>query len=245
MTRLYQYKDLEVESSNFIDDHALDVLQPDDFLSLSSEALHEILKRDSFYANELVIFRMVCRWINENQIDVDPDTKIRVLSAVRYPLMSDEELSEARKSQLGNAIPYAIQFRNTLSPDKLQFRGQLKPQASLILRSRCFPPVIDHFDSGTRMTKLEKPSIINYIELMLSDGSAMNPKMLLWGGDRQAYGYTIESSVNNEYWETIIDKSKELTRSWQVLQFEARPMLDIRITGVRSSAGGVSKINGC
>ncbi|XP_050427703.1 BTB/POZ domain-containing protein 9-like [Adelges cooleyi] len=177
MTRLYQYKDLEVESINFIDIHALDVLQSDDFLSLSSEALHEILKRDSFCANELVIFRMVCRWINENQIDVDPDTKIRVLSAVRYPLMSDEELSEARKSQVGSTVSNVIQFKNTWSPDEPKLRGQLKSDVNLINESQSYPPIRGN-DGGTYMLTLDHPSFINYIELLLSDGIATNPKCM-------------------------------------------------------------------
>ncbi|XP_050434982.1 uncharacterized protein LOC126842134 [Adelges cooleyi] len=142
------------------------------------EALHEILKRDSFCANELVIFRMVCRWINENQIDVDPDTKIRVLSAVRYPLMSDEELSEARKSQVGSTVSNVIQFKNTWSPDEPKLRGQLKPDVNLINESQSYPPIRGN-DGGTYMLTLDHPSFINYIELLLSDGIATNPKYVL------------------------------------------------------------------
>lgn len=80
------------------------------------------------YAYELDIFRAVCRWIKANQDDEDPEVKIKVLSAVRYPLMSlDELLSVVRESQLVSSdnILDAIQLRNTLPSHKLKFRGQL------------------------------------------------------------------------------------------------------------------------
>lgn len=80
------------------------------------------------YAYELEIFRTVCRWIKANQDDEDPEAKIKVLSTVRYPLMSlDELLSVVRESQLVSSdnILDAIQLRNTLPSHKLKFRGQL------------------------------------------------------------------------------------------------------------------------
>jgi len=79
----------------------------------------------------LDIFRAVCRWIKANQDDEDPEVKIKVLSAVRYPLMSlDELLSVVRESQLVSSdnILDAIQLRNTLPSHKLKFRGQLSKQ---------------------------------------------------------------------------------------------------------------------
>lgn len=80
------------------------------------------------FAYELEIFRSVCRWIKANQDDEDPEAKIKVLSAVRYPLMSlDELLSVVRESQLVSSdnILDAIQLRNSLPSHKLKFRGQL------------------------------------------------------------------------------------------------------------------------
>ncbi|XP_050433487.1 BTB/POZ domain-containing protein 9-like [Adelges cooleyi] len=61
-------------------------------------------------------------------------------------------------------------------------------------------------------------------------------RMLLWDCDsRSSYGYTVEVSVNNKDWDMIVDKSKEWARSWQSMQFEQRPIIYIRITGVRCS----------
>ncbi|XP_050427467.1 BTB/POZ domain-containing protein 9-like [Adelges cooleyi] len=100
LTRHYENKELEVELLKFIDDNAVEVLKSYEFMDLSSEVLQEILDRDSFYAHELDIFRAVCRWVNKNQNEVERDTNIKVLSAVRYPIMSAEEQSQARESQL-------------------------------------------------------------------------------------------------------------------------------------------------
>lgn len=80
------------------------------------------------YTYELDIFRAICRWIKSNQDEEDPEAKIKVLSAVRYPLMALEELlSVVRESQLVSSdnILDAIQLRNTLPSHKLKFRGQL------------------------------------------------------------------------------------------------------------------------
>lgn len=66
--------------------------------------------------------------------------------------------------------------------------------------------------------------------------------MLLWDCDDRYYSYYIEVSVNMWDWELIIDKSKELVRSWQLLQFNSRPIVFIRITGTYNSANEVSII---
>ncbi|XP_050435396.1 BTB/POZ domain-containing protein 9-like [Adelges cooleyi] len=132
MSRLCQPKTSVVKSPeyllNFIETHALDVLQSEDFLNLSAEALQEILTRDSFFANELDIFRAVYRWILENQLYIDSDVINNVLSAVRFPLMNDEELNEVSVSNLVSSekILYAKLLRNTVSPHDLQLRVQQK-----------------------------------------------------------------------------------------------------------------------
>ncbi|XP_050426590.1 BTB/POZ domain-containing protein 9-like [Adelges cooleyi] len=357
-------------------------------LSALQEALQGILNRDTFYTNEVRIFNEVCRWITENQHDLDRDSKIKVLSAVRYNLMSNEELSEAKESKLisSDIVSDAIQLRNTLSTDKPQFRGQLKPNVSLTFVSRRSPDSRGFSDLynryGTNMIKLNTPSTINYIEKSLwnevnvdklkcysyyvevsrdeinwtrvidysnyncraiqrlwfppciaqyirivgtnssanatfkiwlvkyntedmstveiengfvipkdnynvasdfSDAiviegennvnniSLLNTyyedkarddsytwhrlesgcivvhltqpyilssiRLLLWSGDNQAYSYTIQGSLDNQNWQMLVDKSEELTRSWQILNYEPTPMLYIRITGVKSSTG--------
>ncbi|XP_050435280.1 BTB/POZ domain-containing protein 9-like [Adelges cooleyi] len=65
-------------------------------------------------------------------------------------------------------------------------------------------------------------------------------RLLLRGDD--ACSYTVDASVDNEDWERIVNKSDELTQSWQVLKFTPRPILYIRITGVKCAAGNVFRV---
>ncbi|XP_050433489.1 BTB/POZ domain-containing protein 9-like [Adelges cooleyi] len=60
-------------------------------------------------------------------------------------------------------------------------------------------------------------------------------RILLNRGESRACGYTIHVSVNDEDWDIIVDKSKESTLSWQLLKFDPRPIVYIRVTAVRTS----------
>ncbi|XP_025418018.1 BTB/POZ domain-containing protein 9 isoform X3 [Sipha flava] len=249
--RLYQHKDLIIEALNFIDNHALEVIQSEGFLSLSSEALQEVLNRDSLYAYELDIFRAVCRWIKANQDDEDPEAKIKVLSAVRYSLMTlDELLSVVRESQLVSSdnILDAIQLRNSLPSHKLKFRGQLKPNLNIAHPSQgaqvmqgemrsallesdstshdhergCTRHLINESDGGI-IIKLGDPSIINYI------------KMQLWDKDLRSYSYYIEVSMDLNDWVRVIDHSNYYCRSTQRLWIHTRVVQYIRIVGTNNT----------
>lgn len=68
-------------------------------------------------------------------------------------------------------------------------------------------------------------------------------RLLLWDCDDRYYSYYIEVSVNMWDWQLVADKSKELVRSWQLLQFSSRPVVFIRITGTFNSANEVSLFN--
>ncbi|XP_050427020.1 BTB/POZ domain-containing protein 9-like [Adelges cooleyi] len=234
-TRRYPYKELVDESLNFIDKNALEVMQKEDFLSLPSEALQEILNRDTFFVNELVIFRAVCRWIKEKTLD--HDTKIKVLSAVRYPLMSNEELSEARQSQVVSSdnISEAIQFRNTWSPANHQFRGQQNPNVDLVSSSQKFPFADDH-DGGTTMIKLHIPSFINYIEISLWFDYMVDRLTV--------YSYYIEVSMDQQDWIRVLDYSKYNCRFIQRLWIQPRIVRYIHFVGTNSSANASFKIWG-
>ncbi|XP_050435380.1 BTB/POZ domain-containing protein 9-like [Adelges cooleyi] len=75
-----------------------------------------------------------------------------------------------------------------------------------------------------------------YIEVQLAQPYLLSSmRMLLWDDNNDTYGYTVQVSVNHEDWDLIIDKSNKPCRSWQLLQFEQRLVVYIRITGVHSS----------
>ncbi|XP_050434983.1 BTB/POZ domain-containing protein 9-like [Adelges cooleyi] len=335
---------------NFIETHALDVLQSEDFLSLSAGALQEILIRDSFYADELEIFRAVYRWIIENQDYLECDATNKVLSVVRYPLMCDDELNEVSMTlqmvsleRISDTIPDAKLLRNTVSPHELQFRVQ--QNVNLIHGSQGVLDIKEY--DGVAMITLGRLAIINKITILFGDNDSgdysyyidvsidgnhwvrvidysdyfcrsvqdlwilkqlvryirivstkntgykkfqlldvsynterwdsvkiengfvapeynvatesMNAtvnegsgciriqlaqpyilssmRMLLWDDDNLCYSYTVEVSANNQDWVMIMNNSMEKTRGWQVLQFKPRPIVFIRITGVRNLIG--------
>lgn len=64
-------------------------------------------------------------------------------------------------------------------------------------------------------------------------------RLLLWDCDDRSYGYYIESSVNIWDWKTVVDCTRENCKSWQVIRFEPRPVVFIRIVGTHNTANEV------
>ncbi|XP_022234899.1 BTB/POZ domain-containing protein 9-like [Drosophila obscura] len=86
--RLYNLEELTMECLKFIDFNGGSMLNDDSFLMLSEEILEELLPRDTFIAEELEIFRAVCRWSRHN-----PSVDIKsLLSLVRLPLIEVKDL---------------------------------------------------------------------------------------------------------------------------------------------------------
>ncbi|CAF2966910.1 unnamed protein product, partial [Rotaria sp. Silwood2] len=75
--------------------------------------------------------------------------------------------------------------------------------------------------------KLDGPSIINHM------------KLLLWDKDTRAYSYYIEVSVDNITWTRIIDYRLYLCRSWQKLYFPPIVASFIRIVGTHNTVNKV------
>nr|XP_050865113.1 BTB/POZ domain-containing protein 9 isoform X2 [Vespula vulgaris] len=82
--------------------------------------------------------------------------------------------------------------------------------------------------SGSILIQLGQPYIIDSMRL------------LLWDCDKRSYSYYIEVSSNYLTWDLVVDKTKELCRSWQILRFHpARPVVFIRIVGTHNTANEV------
>ncbi|CAF0815805.1 unnamed protein product [Adineta ricciae] len=75
--------------------------------------------------------------------------------------------------------------------------------------------------------KLDGPSIINHI------------KLLLWDKDTRAYSYYIEVSVDDVNWTRIIDYRAYLCRSWQKLYFAPIVVTSIRVVGTHNTVNKV------
>lgn len=51
-----------------MDRHASDILESEEFLHLSGDALMKLISRNSFCASEMVIFRAVAAWCEFNNV---------------------------------------------------------------------------------------------------------------------------------------------------------------------------------
>ncbi|XP_033236722.1 BTB/POZ domain-containing protein 9-like [Drosophila pseudoobscura] len=83
------------ECLNFIDNNGSDIVKHDSFAQLPKESLEELLRRDTFAALEIDIFRAVCKW-RDNHPSEDFKT---VAALVRLPLLTVQQLvQEVRPS---------------------------------------------------------------------------------------------------------------------------------------------------
>lgn len=81
--------------------------------------------------------------------------------------------------------------------------------------------------SGAIVVQLPQPYIVSSMRL------------LLWDLDERRYSYYIEVSCDQQMWVRVVDKTKEVCRSWQYLTFEPRPVVFVRIVGVENTANEV------
>ncbi|UJR26270.1 hypothetical protein I4U23_007610 [Adineta vaga] len=82
-------------------------------------------------------------------------------------------------------------------------------------------------DTRCICVKLDGPSIINHI------------KLLLWDKDTRAYSFYVEVSVDEVTWTRIIDYRAYLCRSWQKLYFAPVVVTSIRIVGTYNTVNKV------
>lgn len=252
MASLYQLTSLADVCCNYMDQHALDILHHESFLNLSVSALKDMISRDSFYAPEVEIFRVICGWIQHNP-NVDSQ---EIISTIRLPLMQlPELLNVVRPTGLisPDVILDAIKSRTENRDMDLQYRGYLIPDENVaspkfgaeVLHGDMCPALLDgnsqNYDLERGFTrhliddnngqgilvKLGTPCIINHM------------KMLLWDKDVRSYSYFIEVSMDQKDWVTVVDHSKHLCRSWQSLYFAPLVASYVRIVGTHNTMNRV------
>ncbi|KAM3717719.1 BTB/POZ domain-containing protein [Dirofilaria immitis] len=81
--------------------------------------------------------------------------------------------------------------------------------------------------SGAIVVQLPQPYLIDSMRL------------LLWDCDDRHYSYYVEVSCDNTIWSRIADKTQEHCRAWQVLRFDRRPVVFIRLVGTHNSVNEV------
>ena len=261
---LYNQIQLTSHAADFVDRHCHDVIASTGFLKLSLDAVTSLLSRDSFCVQEKVVFRCAQKWCEANLVDDDPDKKMKqqkVLSTVRLPLIClNDLLNTIRPTGLvsPDCLLDAVKIQST-EPVKqnLLSRGILRPDENVatmslgayVVNSLSSSTLLgdeapcwthrnepDHYTNHEIMTpdqggeergikiRLGLPSIINCIRL------------LLWNGDLRSYSYYVQTSVDDQTWQTVVDYSDAYCRSWQELRFERHVVRYIRVVGTRSTA---------
>ncbi|XP_050435403.1 BTB/POZ domain-containing protein 9-like [Adelges cooleyi] len=220
----YQLKELEDASINFIATQPLDVLQSKESRILSAEALILILNRNKAYVKELDIFRAVSQWIKDNQDKLGPNEKTNILSAIRYQLMDEKELSDVRRSKLVRSDRNILDVIKKSLTQTLNDRGRIEPNVNFAQENLI---EVSQIDGGT-MIVLDHSVNINYIEMELSSCT---------------YSYYIEVSIAKYSWFRVIDHSNYDCRSIQRLWINRIYVRYIRIVGTKNSRNKTCTFN--
>ncbi|KAL7306296.1 hypothetical protein TKK_0001726 [Trichogramma kaykai] len=250
--RLYNLEFLIKFCYEFMDKHAMEIMEHESFLQLSSSALEDLLTRDSFYASEINIFLSVHSWVKAN-----PHVKADdILSQVRLSLISISDLlSVVRPTGLisPDAILDAIAINTQTRNLHLRHRGFLLLDENVVhprygaqvlqgeMRSYLLNGDTENYDiekGYTRHTITD--NLENCILIKLGNQCIINHmKMLLWDRDERSYSYYIEVSMDEKDWVKVIDHSQYFCRSWQYLYFKPQVVLYIRIVGTNNTVNKV------
>lgn len=90
-SRLYELDSLTTMCYSFIDKNADELLMDETFKYLYKDSLIALLSRDSFYVEEIEIFKAVHGWIKYNTDLTPKDTK-EVVNKIRLPLINTKDL---------------------------------------------------------------------------------------------------------------------------------------------------------
>lgn len=252
IANMYSLMSLCQVCKEFIDRNALDILHGEAFLTLSQSSVKDLICRDSFCAPEIEIFNAIVLWADHNT-GQDPTP---ILDAIRLPLMNMQELlNKVRPTKLvsPDSILDAIKVQTECRNMELKYRGLLvvdenvattrfgaqvikgeMKQALLdgdssnydLDRGFTRHPIDDNYEAGV-VIKLAQPYILNTF------------KLLLWDRDMRSYSYFIEVSMDDKDYEKVIDHTKFLCRSWQILHFPPRVVRYVRVVGTHNTVNRV------
>lgn len=247
--RLFGLNSLIDVCHTFIDRNAVNVLKDEAFNSISEESLCGLLQRDSFFAQEVLIYKAVATWYKHH-----PSADIRkVLDLVRLPLMElNHLLNVVRPSGILSSDIILDAIAVQAAKDYLNYRGSLIPDENLATlnygaRAICGKDAEFLIDGDTKNYDMERGYASHIIDddsecLMIEFGTVYilnHLKMLLWDRDIRSYSYYIEVSVNKEVWKRAIDHTEYHCRSWQFLYFDDLPVKYIRVVGTHNSVNRV------
>lgn len=257
-SRLYELDSLVNICYTFIDKNAEDLLSHESFKYLYKDSLMELLARDSFCVDEVIIFKSVHSWIECNS-DLKPDDIKEVVSKIRLPLINVADLlTVVRPTGIldPDTLLDAIAAREQSKTRLLPHRGRLCPEENIAITKHGAKviqgisdgmSVLDDSNHSYDMEKgymrhsiTSKDDESNGIVIELGNIYIINYiKLLLWDLDNRSYGYVIDVSVERDCWECVIDYSNNHCRSWQHLYFKSRPVKYIRIRGIHNTVNRV------
>lgn len=247
--RLFGLTSLIEVCHTFMDRNAVNILKDETFNSISEESLCGLLRRDSFFAPEVTIYKAVAIWYKHN-----PSADIRkVLELVRLPLMElNHLLNVVRPSGILSSDIILDAIAVQAAKDYLNYRGSLIPEENLATtkygtRAICGKDAEYLVDGDTKNYDMERGYASHIIGddsecLMVEFGTVHilnHLKLFLWDRDIRSYSYYIEVSVNKEVWKRVIDHTEYHCRSWQFLYFDALPVKFIRVVGTHNSVNRV------
>lgn len=252
-SRLYELNALTNICYSFIDKNAEELLNHESFKYLYKDSLIMLLVRDSFYVDEIQIFKSVQGWIECNS-DLKPEEIKEVVSKVRLPLISTIDLlSVVRPTGIldPDTLLDAIEVREQSKIQRLPHRGRLYLEENIAITkygARVIQGISDGFsvlDDSNHPYDMEKGYTRHAITSNNDDNGVVVElgniyiinyiKILLWDLDNRSYSYVIDVSVERDYWERVIDYSSYHCRSWQHLYFPNRPVRYIRIKGTHNT----------
>ncbi|XP_037027772.1 BTB/POZ domain-containing protein 9 [Bradysia coprophila] len=251
--RLYSLDTLINVCHTFMDRNATAMLVHESFKNLSQESLCGLLKRDSFFAPEVIIFGAVSNWCKVNQTtDIEA-----VVSEVRLPLMNLEQLLKVvRPSGILSPERLLDAIEEKTTSKTLLYRGALWPEENVAAHrfgskmiakdpNEYRPELLDDNHSPYDMEKGYTRHTItdrndDGIIVELGTISIINHvKILLWDKDNRSYSYFIEVSVNQKQWVRVVDYHEYYCRSWQYLYFPARAVRYIKLVGTHNTENKV------
>ncbi|XP_052784598.1 kelch-like protein 13 [Mya arenaria] len=106
----YSLKKVLDHWDHMIQTRFIEFSQTHQFLKMSSEMLNKHLKQDTVtIQSEFKLFKCIERWFYYNDSRINTDG-VRVLSHIRFPLMSQVELASIQESNVIKRCPQGIQF---------------------------------------------------------------------------------------------------------------------------------------
>ncbi|WKY10431.1 hypothetical protein Q1695_002638 [Nippostrongylus brasiliensis] len=250
ISQLYYLSDLTEYCLVFADQNASEVLATQGFLQLSINAVTQLIARDSFCASEIDIFCAIREWVKAHP-DMQAAAVEMLTKCLRLSLINQRDLLNiVRPSGLfaPDTILDAIEEQDKKRTTDLTHRGFLTPNTNIataqlgavviagespsVLLSETGGIPADGDRSLTRhvigdedgiIIQLGRPYIINKIILQLFDR------------ETRMYSYYVDVSMDRRDWVRVIDHTKYLCRSRQILYFYSRVVRYIRIVGTHNS----------